>query len=240
MNNLSHYILLANLFRYPESDFSNKIEQCRSVILDWYPEAYDDFKIFADYVANHSSDEQRELFTKTFDVQAICYLDLGYVIFGEDYKRGVFLVNMKHEQDLAGNDCGSDLPDNLCNILTFFTKTNDAGLVDELAVKILIPGVNKMLEEFEPYRMDIKLKILKNRHYAIIQEELYSGNVYKHALLVLLKVLQKDFEHVLFKAAHDLAVDEQYHKSFFNKSSVNVEVNRVFEKNNSINNYKQD
>jgi nitrate reductase assembly molybdenum cofactor insertion protein NarJ len=57
----------------------------------------------------YTEDEYEELYTKTFDVQPICYLDLGYVIFGEDYKRGAFLLHMQEEQQKVNNDCGTDL-----------------------------------------------------------------------------------------------------------------------------------
>jgi hypothetical protein len=37
------------------------------------------------------------LFTRSFDVQAVTTLDLGYIVFGEDYKRGELLVNRAPE-----------------------------------------------------------------------------------------------------------------------------------------------
>lgn len=240
MRKFAHYKVLADLFRYPDAKFPLVVNQCSQLMIESYPEAAKEMQIFVDYINSHNADTFRELYTKTFDVQAVCYLDLGYVIFGEDYKRGVFLVNMKQEQDKIGNDCGTDLPDNLSNMLTFFDKALESKIIDELAIKILIPGVRKMLEEFEPTRMDIKLKILKNRHYAIIQEELYAGNVYKHALSALLQILEKDFENISFAPALDPVIDEQHHKSFFNKSSVNMGVNQVFEINKINNHYKQD
>ena len=70
---------------------------------------------------------QQEYYISTFDVQAICFLDIGYVLFGEDYKRGIFLVNIKKEQIKAGNDCGSELPDHLPNILTLLPKMQGRG-----------------------------------------------------------------------------------------------------------------
>lgn len=53
------------------------------------------------------------------------HLDLGYVMFGEDYKRGAFLLNMQIEQQKINNDCGTDLPDNICNVLDLMTLSKD-------------------------------------------------------------------------------------------------------------------
>src|SRR5690606_39347049 len=67
------------------------------------------------------------------------YLDLGYVMFGEDYKRGAFLLNMQEEQIKINNDCGTDLSDNICNVLTLMTKSEDDVFVEDLVWRIFIP-----------------------------------------------------------------------------------------------------
>lgn len=243
MTKYCHYNILADVFRYPEEDFPVVVNRCQQFLEQTYPEAAMELSIFANYIHHHSRDEQEELYTKTFDVQPVCYLDLGYVIFGEDYKRGAFLLHMQEEQLKVGNDCGTDLPDNICNILTLFLKTNDQQFIEELAVKILIPGVKKMIGEFEQSRIELKTKVLRKLHSAIIQEELNTGNVYRNAFSALLSVLEKDFEGVHFEEAKDPAINLQHHQSFFAKQSINREINKqvnIAEVNNLINNYKLD
>lgn len=242
MKNYKHYIDFADLFRYPNKDYPRKAKKCFAMLQEVYPDAADEIQPFVDYVCSHTEDEYEELYTKTFDVQPICYLDLGYVIFGEDYKRGAFLLHMQEEQLLAGNDCGTDLSDNICNILTLYTKTNNQELLDELAVKILMPGLEKMIGEFKQARVELKMKILKKLHRAIIQEELNQGNVYRNVFSALLLVMQKDFENVSFQGVLDPVVDVQHHNSFFGKQSVSI-MNSILEKqvaNNLENNYKLD
>lgn len=236
MDRVAHYNILADLFRYPDSQLLPAVEFCRKLVCDGYPGVDTKMNIFAEYVKENNIDALQELYTKTFEIQAICYLDLGYVMFGEDYKRGVFLVNMKQEQIKIGNDCGTELPDNLANMLTFFAKSSDNEIVNELAIKILLPGIAKMIQEFEQTRIEIKLNILKSRHYAIIQEELYRVNVYKHALEVLDYILNIDFAEVKCDVSTvGMLADQQFHQSFFNKSSVNAEVKEKY-KMNQINN----
>ena len=91
-----------------------------------------------------------ELYTRTFDIQAPCTLDVGYVLFGEDYKRGHFLVKMHELQNQYENDCGTELADHLPNILTLLEKMKetDPEQAEDLVKKIVLPALEKMLQRF--------------------------------------------------------------------------------------------
>lgn len=220
MKNREHYLVLADIFRYPEEDFLAKLEVCMKVLEQKYPDAARELKRFSDYVNGSTPDRREELYTKSFDVQPICYLDLGYVIFGEDYKRGAFLLHMQEEQRVAGNDCGTDLPDHLTNMLVLLSITEKQELMLELASSILIPGLKKMISEFSQARVDLKQQVLKKLHKVLIDDELNSGNVYRNALEALLIVVQTDFpEDVVYQQdsveGHHIPSSE----SFFRKRS---------------------
>lgn len=235
-NDYKHYPLFAEIFRYPTEDFNEHIVRCLDVIAQKYPQLMETFKPFANYMLDKELLDQQELYTKTFDVQPICYLDLGYVIFGEDYKRGAFLLHMQQEQQNFNNDCGHDLSDNISNILTLIPKHNDQNFINDLAVDIMIPGLKKMISEFESARVDLKVKVLKKLHKAIIQEDLNQGNVYRNAIETLLKIFEYDFEIIKNEkevSAHDEVISSN-HQSFFNKNSVSREVHEL------INNYNID
>ncbi|MEZ5068818.1 MAG: hypothetical protein R2847_10185 [Bacteroidia bacterium] len=124
-----------------------------------YPEVVDEMKVFEEYIQAMRAMARRTFYKNIYDVQPICYLDLGYVIWGEDYKRGTFLLHAAGTGS-SRQYCGNELPDNISNILTLFTKTNDRELLDELAVKILIRS-KKMIAEFEQAKVDLKIKVLK-------------------------------------------------------------------------------
>ncbi len=104
MKNLEHYKLLAELFRYPQNSIFETVNEIQLMLDKNYPNAGLEFKRFSDFIANTPFNQVEEIFQKTFHIQAVCFLDLGYVIFAEDYKRGEFLVNMKAEQDKYKND----------------------------------------------------------------------------------------------------------------------------------------
>ena len=170
-----------------------------SLLQTKYPDAANEMQRFVDYINSECLENIEEIFGKTFHIQAICFLDIGYVIFGEDYKRGEFLVHMKQEQQKVNNDCGEELADNLANVLELMTKTEDLDFLDELAVKVLIPALNNMLKEFDLARMELKNKILKKKHKVLIQQDIQYGNIYFNALKALLLVLEKDFQNVQFE-----------------------------------------
>ena len=236
MKTKEHYILLEKLFRYPSENFTEEVYACQKFLDLHYPEAGKELKVFTEHIFKINQDEREELFTKTFDVQPICYLDLGYVMFGEDYKRGALLLSMQHEQQKIGNDCGTDLPDNICNVLTLMSKSNDNTFVEDMVWRILVPCLKKMIAEFAAARVDLKTKVLKKLHRAIIQEELNHGNVYKQCFLALLEVLRKDFGEKTFETEENNVLNSSHHKSFFGK----LQPTNEQPANEIVNNYKLD
>ncbi|MCF8258915.1 MAG: hypothetical protein K9J06_15270 [Flavobacteriales bacterium] len=192
----AQYALMAETLRYPTADTPKRVREIAAMLEMRYPDAVPAFERFAKWTAETGLHEMEEVYAKTFHVQAICYLDLGYVIFGEDYKRGEFLVNMKNEQAMVGNDCGTELPDNLANMLTLLPLMKDADLRDELAGRIMIPALRKMLAEFTEYRMELRAKMLRKKHNALIMEGQRSGNIYKDVLESLLIMMNHDFTEI--------------------------------------------
>lgn len=220
MKNRDHYSLLANLFRYPEEDFMLHLKKSQGFLDEFYSDAGEELRPFSEYMSSCPLDDKKELFTKTFDVQPICYLDLGYVMFGEDYKRGAFLLNMKGEQQKINNDCGTDLADNICNVMDLMTISKDDIFIEDLVQNIFIPCVKMMIGEFESARVNLKMTVLRKMHRAIIQEELNHGNVYKNCLTALLKILREDFGEKEIAPEDENVLNSSHHRSFFNKNSI--------------------
>jgi len=193
------YIALSELFIYPKEGYIEKVRDCRLYLENNYPDAASSFKRFADFIESKSLFEIEEIFGITFHIQAICYLDIGYVLFGEDYSRGEFLVNMKREQAKINHDCGEELADNLPHVLQLLAISEDEDFVQELTVRAVLPAVEKMFEEFKTSRMALKLKAIKKKQKAIIMEDVTNGNIYQNALQALIKVLKKDFDGVFYE-----------------------------------------
>lgn len=196
MSHLDKYRLFADLFKYPDAGLAQAAAGCVKRARLVSPEAAKELEVFRSWALETPLHDMEEVYTRTFHIQAVCYIDLGYVIFGEDYKRGEFLVNMKREQAEAGNDCGDELPDNLVNVLNLLPLLQDSELVNDLGSRVLIPALHKMLVEFDSSRMDMREKALKRKHNAIILEGRADANIYRYALHALLMVLLTDFPEV--------------------------------------------
>lgn len=194
MKDYSHYSLLAELIKYPSFGLMEQTLACKDFLEKEYNEAAEVLEKFVNYVQNSPLHVLEELYTKTFHIQAICYLDVGYVMFGEDYKRGEFLVNMKREQRETGNDCGTELPDNLMNVLRLLPRHSDGAFINELSTRIVMPSLRKMLAEFDGAKMTQRKEILKKKHKAILLEGHKYSDIYYYPLKAILRVMEKDFK----------------------------------------------
>ncbi len=171
MKNLNHYKILADVFRYPDEHRNEYAQKFLDLVLAELPEKSELLKPAVEEHVNLSIHKQQEYYMKTFDVQAVCYLDIGYVLFGEDYKRAQLLVNLQNEHKEAGVDCGSELGDHLPNVLTLLSKTANPDFAEELGFIIITPAVRFMLLKFKNI-----------------------NNYYKVLLDILLVFLQHDFK----------------------------------------------
>lgn len=169
------YPFLADLLKYPTGQLRARLADCQNETLS----------PFIDYVRSVSDTEWEELYIRTFDIQAICYLEIGYVLFGEDYKRGHFLVKMQGLQRAHNNDCGTELSDHLTNILTLLPKMQDREEAHDMVERLILPAMQKMLQGFSK-----------------------GGNVYQAVLQAIVAVLTKDYDcsnPVQEKPGHDFS-----------------------------------
>ena len=109
--NLKPYELLADLYKYPDEFFLERILKILSFLDKNYPSALKEAQMFFDTLSFTDLACAQELYTRSFDVQAVTTLDIGYVLYGDDYKRGEILANLNREHLKVQNDCGSDLAD---------------------------------------------------------------------------------------------------------------------------------
>ena len=138
----------------------------------------------------------QELFIRSFDVQAVTTLDIGYVLFGDDYKRGELLSNLNREHVAAHVDCGHELADHLPNVLKLLARLEDEELIDEFVKQIIAPALNKMIDEFDSERIQKKNESYAKHYKTLIDTPVASTEamtLYKHALRGLFEVLSDDF-----------------------------------------------
>ncbi len=148
--------ILADLLDYPVADWQARCDECKELLTVESESFVSQFSLFASETERLSLSDLQELYTRTFDLSPVCALDIGYHLFGENYKRGVFLANLRETE--APFDLGQEhqLPDYLPVLLRLLTKLNDEELRDALIVDCIIPALEKMLKTLSegenPYR----------------------------------------------------------------------------------------
>lgn len=190
----AQYAKLAGLFAYPDTVFPGKVREVQEFLDETCPEASLELKEFTEFASQVSLVELEELFTRSFDVQAVTTLDLGYVLFGDDYKRGALLVKLGGEHREAGIDCGSELPDHLPNVLRLLSAIQKPELREELVLKIVAPALRRIISEFDPERLEKKSAVYMKHHKTLIDRSKRYGIIYRQPFRALYSVLERDFE----------------------------------------------
>lgn len=210
MQELSDYTLISELFVYPQNDsYAKRGNDVLDHFLHNLPEASVMIKPFIEFVTGASVQEIQELFLRSFDVQAITTLDIGYTLFGEDYKRGQLLVNLNREHREAGNECHAELSDHLPNVLRLLPKMKNEELCKEIALKLLIPAVEKMIGEFDSKKIEQKDHVYKKNLKTIIDYSSSHRTIYQYLLQALLVSLKNDFGYLNDNTGTVVGVEEK-------------------------------
>lgn len=187
------YNKISKLFVFPQkNDFVAHINEIQKYLNEVLPNAGNTLQPFTDVISNVTKIEREDLYLRTFEVQSIVTLDIGYVVFGDDYKRGELLVNLNKEHKEHGIDCGGELADNLSNILRLLNVLKDIKLRDDLVNLIVAPALFKMIEGFGDDQLAAKERVYIKHHKTLLQKH-ESFTIYKYALKALYQVLDHDF-----------------------------------------------
>ncbi len=189
---MEHYTAISKLFDYPDDSYLNNIDRASEALLPNYPSASIELEEFKKRLPAETYQLQ-ELYTKSFEVQAITSLEVGYVLYGDDYTRGKILANLSGEHKAVGNDCGGELPDHLANILRLLPKIEDRELLDDLVKLMIAPAVENMMKEYSPSSMQQKDKLYKKQYKTLIVPDVPLG-MFLHLFKALYIVLDSDFE----------------------------------------------
>lgn len=191
---LADYNLLAELFMYPADEhYKQSVYTANAWLSRNLPEAAKVLQPFAHFTETAAIPAMQELFLRSFDIQAITTLDIGFVLFGEDYKRGKLLVHLNEEHRRAGNNCETELSDHLPNLLRLLPKVQDDTLRTEMATLLLLPAVEKMISEFYVEKIEKKDVVYKKHQKVLLDYSPNNRTVYQNCLKALWLVLQKDF-----------------------------------------------
>ncbi len=151
MTGKSIYAELAVLFSYPKWNVHEQANKCMLALQDAPRVAVEEFRKFHSEIASLSCPELQELFTRTFDLNPLCTLEIGWQLYGEDYGRGEFLVKMRQHLRNCGIPESGELPDHLSHALTLLAKLPEEEAA-EFASVYLLSAIDKMRNAWKENR----------------------------------------------------------------------------------------
>ena len=188
------YQKISGLFVFPQKEsYVNNVNSIQKYLDETLPDIAKILQPFTDVISGVSIHEREDLYLRSFEVQSITTLDIGYVVFGDDYKRGELLVNLNKEHKTYGIDCGDELADNLTNVLKLVNVLDDQELLIDLINKIIAPALTKMIQGFGDDQIAAKEKVYIKHHKTLLDKH-ESFTIYKYALFALYKALDHDFK----------------------------------------------
>ncbi|HUI84309.1 MAG TPA: molecular chaperone TorD family protein [Candidatus Binatia bacterium] len=132
---------VAALFTYPESGYMKRVDHA---VACSGPAALS-LQQLAQQLRCMPLNDLQELYTCTFDLGPFCALELGWHLFGEDYKRGLLLVRMRRELQANGIAESHELPDHLSHALLLLARMAPSE-AEGFAGAIVLPALTRMLQ----------------------------------------------------------------------------------------------
>ncbi|HLC23085.1 MAG TPA: hypothetical protein VJL08_01390, partial [Dehalococcoidia bacterium] len=96
------YLSFAATLDYPGPALAEDAMACRGLLAQFSSEAAGRMEEFGVFLAQTHPGQVQEVYTNAFDLQPVCYPYVGYQLFGESYKRGMFLVKLQEEYRARG------------------------------------------------------------------------------------------------------------------------------------------
>jgi nitrate reductase delta subunit len=173
MNNISSmelnnparlYELFADILEYPTLAIYDQARECISVLASMDDSVCKQLKKFLIFVEEIPSSRLEDVYTRTFDLQAVCIPYAGCHLFGEDPIRGMFMVKLRELYRSHNLNQVGELPDHISVMLRFLSMSNRGDERQELIDYCLIPSVKKMVKCFgeneNPYHGILKAVLL--------------------------------------------------------------------------------
>lgn len=150
------YRCFAALLDYPTPGLADQTRQCVDLLRHddgsgpHRSEAAEGLGDFLDFVERTPLGRLEEIYTGTFDVNPACYIFAGYLLFGESFKRGKFLVQLQEKYREHGFSAGNELADHVPVLFRFLaTLDPEDVLTQQLLDNCLIPVLQEMAANFK-------------------------------------------------------------------------------------------
>ncbi len=139
---------LAGVLAYPVEGFEERLHEALAAVGRFAPDSVEPLNAFRTAVEPLATQQREELYTRTFDINPVCSLEIGWQLFGEEYHRGALLVRLRSELRRHGVEESTELPDHLTHVLSLLDRMSDDEAAS-FAHCCVIPAMDKMLAAFE-------------------------------------------------------------------------------------------
>lgn len=146
---------LASCIEYPTTELPSKIEKTVSVVKRRDRQAGWLLERFLTFLASTPVESAEEMHTQSFDLEPACCLYVGYHLFGDTHRRGVFMAHLAQWYQSYGFSAGEELPDHLAVLLRFLARAGEGVERSELIEYCLAPALEAIArglnEKKSPY-----------------------------------------------------------------------------------------
>lgn len=145
---------LAELLEYPREGHAARTAECAAIVVRHLPDAAADLADIGDAARDATLGECEEIYVRTFDGNAERALEVGWQVFGEQYERGAFLVDLRGKMRELSLRESTELPDHMTNVLRLLARQPEAEakVLADRAVGRSLARVIANLDEVNPYR----------------------------------------------------------------------------------------
>lgn len=140
--------VIAGLLSYPDAKFQTALAEARRSV----ESVSDRIRDFVDEIAIVAPEGLEELYTRTFDLNPVATLEVGWHLYGEQYERGRFLADLRELQASLGIESESELPDHLSLLLPTLARMDDPRPLAERIAPALAKIAAPLNEQGNPYR----------------------------------------------------------------------------------------
>lgn len=139
---------LAALFEYPRAGHAERVRGLAETVAAGLPQCAPVLEPLARFAAESSLGACEELYVRTFDANAERALEVGWQVFGEQYERGAFLVDLRGRMRAAGIAETTELPDHLTQVLRLLARIDEAD-ARALADRVVAPSLKRVRENLD-------------------------------------------------------------------------------------------
>jgi len=139
---------LSRLFSYPDEHTVQAAELLFVLLQDDLPEASSSASAFGAYLEPLHIHELEENYSRTFDINPACALEIGWHLFGEEYARGLFLVRLRGEMQIRGLQESAELPDHITHVLAILSEMSFEE-AERFVHACVLPAIDKMEQKLD-------------------------------------------------------------------------------------------